>query len=130
MTKKRIIALIYGPEDQLKISDWLANYGDDFELAGYSEHLTAPIQLAVAHYCTLDDIDGLLIDDHSQYDEIVLDQLAYQMKIHKTALYSASHSKVPIHSGKPEVKPIKQLAPIQRMEVLTNYSQTASKLAV
>lgn len=126
MNKMKLLALSYGPEDQSKMIDWLQTHANSFELTQWSEHLTVPIQTAVAHFCQMPDIDGLLIDDHSHYDEIVLNQIKQKLKLFKLSLYSASNGAVPIYCG----APVKGVSIMKKLEILEPVSQRPSRLAV
>ncbi len=98
MKKLKLIALIYGSQDEQIISQWLAKHGRHVELVQCSNYLTVPVQLAVQHFSSLygHEIDGLIIDDHLQYDSIVINQLELTLSVHKTALFSARHELAPV----------------------------------
>lgn len=90
MKKLKILALIYSPEDKSKISKWLNLNSSHFEITAWSKELTVPIQAAIAHYCQTDEIDGIVIDDHFQYDSIVMNRVADCLRLKNLSLFSAS----------------------------------------
>lgn len=98
MKKMKLIALVYGPQDEQLLSHWLAKYGHDVELLQISRHLNVPVQIAAAHFCDLnaDNIDGLIIDDYTQYDPIVISQVHRMLMPHQVALFSARHDLAPV----------------------------------
>lgn len=96
--KTKLFALVYSQEDKKIISQWFANHKLGFEIVGWSESLSVPIQSAVSHFCQLQDseIEGLIIDDHSQYDPIVLNQLEQILKRSGISMFSAKGGNMPV----------------------------------
>ena len=96
MQKLKLLALIYGPEDQQFMSNWLAANAQAFEIVEWTRPIEVPIQSAVAHFSETNDVDGLLIDDHRSYDPIVINKLSELLKPAKMFLYSTTNLDLPV----------------------------------
>ncbi len=93
--KIRLLALIYSPEDQIAMKEWQGLYSSIFEIVEWSNQLVVPIQSAVAHFCTYENIDGLLIDDYGAYDPIVIGRITDLLPA-SMMLFSAQHGDSPL----------------------------------
>lgn len=104
MKKLKLAALVWSIEDKIKMTKWCNAHLNQFEIKLWSNELTAPIQAAVAHYCESEGIDGLLIDDHVQYDSIVMNRVADYLKASNLSLYSVSNGAVAIFAAPQKVQ--------------------------
>lgn len=94
--KLKLLALKYCSLDEKLINNWVEIHGGSFEISQWSEDLLVPIQAAIAHYCKLEGIDGLLIDDHNHYDPIVMKRIEEQLSSSALSLYSTTNGAEPV----------------------------------
>ncbi len=115
MKKLKLIALVYSAEDKKKMQKWLKSYSNQVQVVHWSEPLTVPLQSAVAHFAEQEGVDGVLIDDHTQYDSIVINRVIDILKITRAALFSAASCGNAIYSAVParvqSLVPAKSAAP-------------------
>lgn len=91
--KLKLIAIVYGTEDKEIISNWLHEHKEQFEIFHWSSYLSVPLQTAVSHFQSFENIDGLVIDDHKIYDPIVLSQIENILLLKELPLFSAKSGK-------------------------------------
>lgn len=109
MKKQKLVALVYSIEDKKKMQNWLKSHSNLFQIVEWTEPLTAPLQAAIAHFAEQEGVDGVLVDDHSQYDPIVLNRVLDVLKVTKSSLYSATVNGAAVYSASPAR--VQQFAP-------------------